>query len=764
VYWLKACLLAVAVAAAPLAGMAQQKAPSRVHRAIPSHAHTHPRVRAHAAAAAAAAEESAPLSSISTARQRELETLARQLRDPSRVVAYRAYLRLAALSRHWPGVARSRAALALGYYEYQRRSYAQARRWFRAGRGDPVLEGYAIYWEGLAAAAAGQDADAMDLLSEYRQEFPGSVMDRPALEAYADAAIDGMQPDRVLAALRGYPDLQKSPGLLLRLALAEERSGDPMAASRDFQRVYDYFPLDNQSAVAAKGIERMRAALGANFPEAPVADRMARAELLYQTGQWPDAKQAWESLLDSLTGTDGERAALRIAQCDSRITHQAGALETLTLPDPALDAERWISLLDVYRLRTDREDQMKAVLAKVVQLVAAGAPAEMADHALFIMANYYWANLNWDQAVPYYRQYLAREVSGPDADTADWRIAWTAYFENSPAAQTLLRSHIERFPDSPYVPDALYWLGRLAENAGNASLARAYYEKDSSRFAETYFGRLARDRASRLVAQSDPAVALPLLDRIPPLPPAQPLDDEIPSSVREQYDRATALDSIGFDDSAMLEFRQAYLASQAPELLVAAARAAQAAKHYLTGAALVRELVPDLESRPMDSVPESIWRIVYPLPIASLVDFYAVHEHFDPMLFAALIRQESGFQADALSSAGAVGLAQLEPYTARKWSRVLHLRYSYKRLTDPRYNLRVSAAYFHSLIVMFGSVELAVAAYNAGEDRVASWESQHHYDDPAEFVESIPFSQTRHYAEVVLSGAAIYRRLYEDPR
>jgi len=668
-----------------------------------------------------------------------------------------------ALSRRWPRAQRDRAALALGYYDYRRKRYAEARAWFQEARGDRLLQGYALYWEGMAAAAAGQDGDAMALLGEFQQKFPGSVMDKAALEAYADAAIDGNQPAQALAALRAYPGLENSSDLLLRVALAEERAGDLAAAALGFQRVYDQFSLSSAAGIAGRGIERLRASLGGKFPEAPIADRMARAETLYQNGQWRDAKNAWEALLDSLTGTGGQRAALRVAECDSRLTRSAGALETLSLTDPALDGKRWIAIFKVYRARND-EDQMQAAVDKVIQLSAAGAPAEMADRVLFLMGDYDWANLKRNQAVAYYRRFIAREAAGPDAMTANWRIAWTAYLEKSADAALLLRSHIEKFPDSPYVPDALYWLGRLAERGGDASLAHTYYEKDSSRFAETYFGRLARERAARIVTQADPPVALPLLARIPPLGPVEPLEDDIPADVREQYERAMALRSIAFDDSAMLEFRDAYRVSQAPQLLIDAARAAQAARLYLTGAALVRRLAPDLESRPMDSVPAETWRIVYPWPLKSLIDFYAGHHHFDPMLYASLIRQESGFQPDALSSAGAVGLAQLEPYTARKWSRILHLRYSYRRLRDPRYNLRVSSAYFQSLILMFGSVQAAVAAYNAGESRVAVWQAEHHYDDPAEFVESIPFSQTRHYVEVVLNGAAIYRRLYQDSR
>ncbi len=682
------------------------------------------------------------------------------MRDPNKRVAYAASVRLAALSRQWTGVEHDRAALALGYYDYSRGRYAYALTWFRAARRDPVLGRYALYWEGLAANSSGQSDDALALLGDFLRLYPNSVMKEPALAAFADAAIGANEANRAIAALHAYPGTPDSAKLLLHLALAEERAGDLTSAARDFEAVYYHFPLKDQARDAGKGIDRMRAALGAKFTEAPLADRIARAQTLFENRRWRDARLAWTHLRDSDSGIERDRAALLVAECDAQITHKTAALESLTLSDPTLDADRWLAIFLVYRSRDD-EDGMQSAVAKVTKLAAAGALPETANRALFLMGNYYWAHLNREQAVAYYTLLLGRHPDADEAATAHWRIAWTAYLHNSPDAAAQIRAQIDQYPDSSYVPDALYWLGKLAERAGDTSDAHAYYEKLSSRFAETYFGRLARQRLTRLQAKGDPASILPVLAKIPPVPPASPLVDDVPASVRPQYDRAQALRSIAFDDSAMLEFRAAYHESKAPQLLIDAARAAQDAQHYLTGAALVRLLVPDLESHPIDSIPEDIWRIVYPLPYAPLIRTYARHYDIDPMLLASLIRQESGFQPDAVSGAGAIGLAQLEPYTALKWSRKIHFWYSRRRLLDPGYNLRVGGAYFQALIRQFGSPEAALAAYNAGEVRVSAWLADRHYDDPAEFVESIPFSQTRHYVQVVLNGSVIYRRLYE---
>jgi soluble lytic murein transglycosylase len=93
-------------------------------------------------------------------------------------------------------------------------------------------------------------------------------------------------------------------------------------------------------------------------------------------------------------------------------------------------------------------------------------------------------------------------------------------------------------------------------------------------------------------------------------------------------------------------------------------------------------------------------------------------------------------------------------------AREQRLRYSRVRLDDPDYNVRLGTAYFASLEKQFGSVEAALAAYNAGADRVTEWTTGQMYREPAEFVESIPFTQTRLYVQIITRNASIYRRLY----
>src|ERR1039457_3362972 len=100
------------------------------------------------------------------------------------------------------------------------------------------------------------------------------------------------------------------------------------------------------------------------------------------------------------------------------------------------------------------------------------------------------------------------------------------------------------------------------------------------------------------------------------------------------------------------------------------------------------------------------------------------------------------------------------PKTAQKLARQLKVGYVRARLTDPGYNLQLGSRYLANLIQGFGTPEAALAAYNAGEDRVVQWTAGQNYLEPAEFVESIPFTETREYVQIVIRNADVYRQVY----
>jgi soluble lytic murein transglycosylase len=247
---------------------------------------------------------------------------------------------------------------------------------------------------------------------------------------------------------------------------------------------------------------------------------------------------------------------------------------------------------------------------------------------------------------------------------------------------------------------------------------------------------------------------------IPPAPPVPALNQPAVQAAEERQARARALSDIAFDSSAELEYRAAYATTHSPKFLIDAAGAAIAAGHYGAGMSAVRQAIPQLEARRIADIPNEAWRSAFPLPYELNLRSAAARNQLDPMLVAGLIRQESAFESKAMSHAGAIGLMQVEPLTASKVAHQLKVRYARTRLTDPGYNLMLGSRYLANLIQSFGTPEAALAAYNAGEDRVVQWTAGQNYLETAEFVESIPFTETREYVQIVIRNAEVYKLVY----
>jgi soluble lytic murein transglycosylase len=135
----------------------------------------------------------------------------------------------------------------------------------------------------------------------------------------------------------------------------------------------------------------------------------------------------------------------------------------------------------------------------------------------------------------------------------------------------------------------------------------------------------------------------------------------------------------------------------------------------------------------------------------------------DPYVVAGLIRQESEFNARVVSHANAYGLTQILPSTGRDLSRRVGMRaFTTAMLFDPAVNLRLGTYYLKILLKSFGGRwEDVLAAYNGGGSRVTKWRRFGEFNEQAEFIETIPFDETRDYVQSVLRNAAVYRRLYE---
>jgi soluble lytic murein transglycosylase len=234
-------------------------------------------------------------------------------------------------------------------------------------------------------------------------------------------------------------------------------------------------------------------------------------------------------------------------------------------------------------------------------------------------------------------------------------------------------------------------------------------------------------------------------------------------TTKDRIERARLLAGAGLDDFAEGELRYGAKVDGQPQLMaLELAELANQRDAPDQGIRFIKRYAPAYLSMSMSTAPDKFWRLAFPLPYRSSIEGYAREHSIDPYLVAALIRQESEFNPKAISRSNARGLTQVLPGTGRELSRKLKIRrYSTAMLYTPDTNVKIGTYYLKALLDQHqGKWEATLASYNAGKSRVIGWLNGTTYRDSAEFVESIPFSETRVYVQSVLRNAEVYRRLY----
>jgi soluble lytic murein transglycosylase len=316
---------------------------------------------------------------------------------------------------------------------------------------------------------------------------------------------------------------------------------------------------------------------------------------------------------------------------------------------------------------------------------------------------------------------------------AEWTAGWIALrFLNRPVEALTHFTNAAGYAETPIsLARTAYWQGRAAEALGDAEQAQAHYLRAAEQ-PIAYYGQIARAR-----------LGLPDL----PLRSVEPCDEDMPA-IRV----IRALEAAGLDDAARPLVSELARTLNDPAALETVARIASAANDarmlVSIGKSGVQRGMPlDLTAYPVNGIPEGP-------QAASPVERAILH---------AIARQESMFDPRAQSHAGARGLMQLMPATARETARRYRMPYEPGRLNDPAYNAQLGAAHLADLVREWrGSYVLIFAAYNAGSGNVRGWIEAHGDPrDPAvdaiDWVERIPFTETRNYVQRVMENLQVYR-------
>jgi soluble lytic murein transglycosylase len=686
---------------------------------------------------------------------KELEPMAQQLatlRTPE------AYAAVTAYAHSHTGEAATAAYLALGHAYLLDARYAEAETALaEARRSDGELADYVDFLDAEASHAAGDNAGAENVLHGFTGRYPDSIFDAQEPELEAGVLLDMGNNTAARQVLASAATAASSrPGFQLAEGRLELALGQQQAAESTFRLILLSHPLSAEAQIARARLTELGA-------EAllTTADLRSLAEAYYNAGRYADASQQFSVLQRALGLDEQTRDGFAVAEaaCQLKLKRLTEA-EARALPDTADEngARRLDLLLELARDRSDT-DSLKQILA---EMESRFPHSQWLADALFSAGNMYMLKRDYPTAIEYYGDLATRFPSDKNAAAAHWRSGWLSYRMGLyPAAEHIFDEQIRLYPGVTETVSALYWRGRLYETQDhNPAMAAASYRTVIRAYQHFFYAQMARQRLAAL-GNTQPAPQ-PQLDRIQPMPEPH-LVDTFPED-SPHLAKARLLANAGLTEYIAQEIKAD--PNSASWGALAEGQIYSSYGQTFRAVRALKRAIPNAASLPIQSVPLAYWRILFPEPWWDTIQTEAAKNNLDPYLVASLIRQESEFDPSAVSRANAYGLMQLLASVGRTMAKqegVAHFQTF--QLLDPNMNIRLGTRYFRQMLDKFGGVqEYALAAYNAGDSRVTEWQAAGPYSGLDEFVESIPFTETREYVEAILRNEETYRAIDEFAR
>ena len=648
------------------------------------------------------------------------------------VEAYRAFLALSPPAGEMEE-ARAAARLRLGLALLRSGDEPAARRELQLSR-DRL--GGASSWldllEGQALAAIGDTAAVRRTVSEYDSGIQGLRAWRARIEA-ARRAGDLAGARSLANEARAWAETDGTRAeVFVAAARAAIEMGD-VAAGRDALRAA--IDLDPASPHAREAADLLRQG------ELSPADHLAVARVLRAQGLHEEALDGYRRWLAAGVGSEAERDEVHMELADAlfyseRYDEVEAALRPIASETPA---RLLLARAESHRGNEDAAVRIYLSLAERFSGTNAGA------NALFLAAGVRHDEGEIRRARELYRRVVSSYPGTDQMGLALMRLAGIAFVEEEydEAARTWDRYRL-RYPRGSRVIQATYWAGRareeMGDSAGAASLFRSVRQSDR----DSYHALLASRRLG------EPFWPLPMS----PSPAASPAAARTVGRWMRGID---LLRAAGFPEEASAEANRVVADAGSDRQTLYALAEALAERGYSQRAVRIGLRLQG------DAPPDRrLLRIIYPFPYRTLITEEARDRGMDPFVAAALIRQESMFEARITSHVGARGLMQIMPATGAEIAEVVGIDpWDPEVLYHPEINVHLGIRYLKQHLDLYdGSLPSVFSAYNAGPHRVEWWSEYPEYGRDELFTERIPYRETRNYVRILTRNHAIYQGLY----
>jgi len=657
--------------------------------------------------------------------------------------------------------------------------YGEAAAALEQALGDPLGgEEYALYYLALSHGKAGRTTEALALCQRFRQSFPASPLTERMGRLEADAY---RRTSEFWPAAQAYERLiagQDAPDLRLSYGHVLESLDRLTEAHANYQTLRKKWPRSAKAREARGRVRRLEGRVpGLKDRVRETPGLREEQSLAMREGNWPEALSLQEEILTRTVSSSLRRQVLwdRVQTLinSGKLDAAREELRTLLGQYPrSPEAPRALYAVGRGFWRKDRNSEAVPLLERLVDEYT---DADEAGPASYILGRIRLEQGDTEGAVRWFRYTRFLFPWTEWEREAAWWEAWSLYRAGHYRACAELLGALDA--DQVWIPDLVprsrYWQSRSLERAGDSARSRALYSDLRRWTPPNYYSLLASGRLDR---QGE---AAPSVEAGPAAAPDVSAPEAPPDGRRDLYGI-----SLQLQDPVLPLLREAGLRRDATERLDwLRARAGPAAalrtEDWISAYSLAGNLARALQAAwrggmhdellvrgvsGSDPGSARLLRRLYPLDFWDLIRTRSEAHRLDPYLVAGLIRQESLFQSDALSPAGAMGLMQIMPSTGSRMAEKLGIRdFKTSRLTEPELNIRIGTAYLAELLDRYGpDWNRILANYNAGPRPVAKWTEAMPDAEPDEFVENILYRETRLYVKKVWFNQDIYRRLYGE--
>ncbi len=625
---------------------------------------------------------------------------------------------------------------------------------------------YAMWLRGKALLAVDQDLKAQKVFSELIDKHSDSMRVRNARLLLANSLMKGRQTQKMILVLKPLIEVN-DPDALLFMAKGYEKVSNQSKATEFYRKVYFYGAGTKASGVAEKWLTDQEQLLEPQNSE----ESLARANNLFAKNRYKDAAIAFDTFVRLYPQKTTSSIQLTRLTSFSKANQSIQARSVFnSIPLSAKEKEEGFYQLALVLAKARKWGEVRSITNEMRQkfqrskwtpktfidagMIARKQRRKMEESYLFKAAITFYPN-------------------AIDVTKAHFELAWIEHEKkNFRVSSRMLTEHLARYvhKDNSYRGQAGYWAARDSERAGKIDEACALYDAVVYRYGANWYGYLGLQR-----------LAIMRRNRKCQTPKKFPSGSIIPKAVanmkvvtiaaetstakeQRRANKSEELSTIGLFDWAIDELREAKkTANNSPKINLALA------KHYRLKTDNVRALLalknsyPDYAQMFPEEMGREEWDIFYPLIHWNEIKNWASKRQLDPYQVAGVIRQETIFDPNAKSSARAYGLMQLIIPTARsmarKYSGTNASSISGSALYNPRLNIELGTAYMREQLNKYGRIEYMSVAYNAGPGRVVRWRKELPLQMD-EFVEAIPFRETRGYVKGIIRNSAQYRRLY----